>query len=444
MILHDAMPLLTTLHIDNSSQMNLKVTSRFRDIKEIHINSLLDIENDDDGYPDTNIDLESKIRLVPFLSRFDNLERVLFWGKDVDGNIKAAAKCYYWEGDEGYPNDGAREKFMSVLDSISGAYNCGALPNHLKLSGLCCPDCTSRPNNNCEVCIRACKSFPLESVAEFECRGSSASNGRAGRPYGLDVCIERATLESIVESRPGGSVLLHSEDRLLRLLGSGRRYVISPDEESKVYIVKYEQEELDEIKRVIEYAGLNVKKLSMESTSNSILKSFTGYNNGSIPPREQRYVSDISLDYLRNQIGLQIDKTEIERPLDDLMKHIHQFVWILMQGHEPDDEYTAYYHSDIEIDSLKVVRHYLEGNKPSIQQVIEIIPCLVNFISSRNDSNESQNEKALEAAHSLMNILVKGTDDDRKKITDAEVIPLLVNVRLYKRLHCRGCITIVS
>ena len=34
------MPLLSKISIDRSSQMNLVVASRFRDIKEIHINSL--------------------------------------------------------------------------------------------------------------------------------------------------------------------------------------------------------------------------------------------------------------------------------------------------------------------------------------------------------------------------------------------------------------------
>lgn len=46
-LLHDAMPLLKTLRIDKPEQINLTVASRFRDIKEIHINSLFTSETHD-------------------------------------------------------------------------------------------------------------------------------------------------------------------------------------------------------------------------------------------------------------------------------------------------------------------------------------------------------------------------------------------------------------
>ena len=55
--------------------------------------------------------------------------------------------------------------------------------------------------------------------------------------YGLDVCLERAQIESIIESRQGGHELLRSEDRLLRLLGSGKQYKFSSDESSSLYMV---------------------------------------------------------------------------------------------------------------------------------------------------------------------------------------------------------------
>ena len=78
-ILHDAIPLLTTIHIDKSPQMNLVVASRFRDIKEIHINSLFELtiedEGTDDEYKDMSIDFDTKTSLVPFLAKFDSLER---------------------------------------------------------------------------------------------------------------------------------------------------------------------------------------------------------------------------------------------------------------------------------------------------------------------------------------------------------------------------------
>ena len=92
----NAMPLLTKLRIDKSSQMNLAVASRFRDITEIHINSLLKI-NVEDEITDMYIDNESKMRVVPFLTRFDKLERVVFGGKNnetgEDMEDFSAAEC---------------------------------------------------------------------------------------------------------------------------------------------------------------------------------------------------------------------------------------------------------------------------------------------------------------------------------------------------------------
>ena len=43
-MLHDALPLLRKICIDKSSQMNLAVASRFRDIREIHISCLFELE----------------------------------------------------------------------------------------------------------------------------------------------------------------------------------------------------------------------------------------------------------------------------------------------------------------------------------------------------------------------------------------------------------------
>ena len=74
-LLHDAMPLLKTLRIDKPEQINLTVASRFRDIKEIHINSLFTVETHDVGTEDertnVDIDLESSVRIVHYLSRFN-------------------------------------------------------------------------------------------------------------------------------------------------------------------------------------------------------------------------------------------------------------------------------------------------------------------------------------------------------------------------------------
>ena len=219
-MLHETLPLLTKLCIDKSSELHLTVAARFRDIREIQINSLLIASVVDEWKRTVSVDLETKVRLLPFLLRFEKLEIAHFGGKDETGNDieRFTPACdYFSDGDEGYPNEGPRERMLSLIDLLSGAFRCGALPKHLMISGLCCPDSTNRRSSDCEVCLRACDSFPLESVLRFECHGLSYGNACSGRSYGLDTCLERDQLGSIIESR-GGHDLLRSEERLLRLM----------------------------------------------------------------------------------------------------------------------------------------------------------------------------------------------------------------------------------
>jgi len=412
--------------MDKSSQLNLAVTSRFRDIREIHINSLYNLELDDEGGTDVWIDMNTKIRLVPFLTRFVDLDRVVFWGRDDEGNYKSMADSYFFEGEEGYPNEGPRDSLKAFLDMISGAFDCNALRKDLKISGLVCPDASNSHGyrgNDCKTCVRACNSFPLQLVAEFECRGSSSSNGRAGRLFGLDVCLEKSKLESIIESRTGGRKLLRSKERLLRLLGSGRRHEITSDEEERtLYIVKYQQEELDEIKRVIEYANLNMKRLDSTTVTEAIRSSFLGYGS-SLPLKNQCILSDESLQYVKKTIGLPIDNEVFYRSLEDLMVHTQQLVWALNQSDAELNEgangevLTRY--SDISLDCLKLLRRFseVENNLP-IQQISNVIHCLVPWLK-----NGVADDLKLEAAHTLKNVLTKGTDENRQTIIDATAIP---------------------
>ena len=96
---------------------------------------------------------------------------------------------------------------LSFLDMISGAFRCGVLSKQIVISGLCCPDLNDQRGapGPCETCVKACNSFPLKSVVTFECEGSSIKSARLGRLCSLDVCLERARIESIIESRPDGA-----------------------------------------------------------------------------------------------------------------------------------------------------------------------------------------------------------------------------------------------
>ena len=207
-LLHEAMPSLKTLHIDKACQINLTVASRFRGIKVVNVNSLFTLQIHDEGTEDEatsiNIDMETKISIVPFLSQFHSLEYVHF-GDNIGFKIDGG---YFWEEGGGYPDVGSRESMLSFHDLLSGAFKSGALSKNLKVSGLCCPDAADHHglrSSNCESCLRACKRFPLDVVASFDCEGSSIDV--PGKRHVLDVCLRRAQIESIIESRPNGHEL---------------------------------------------------------------------------------------------------------------------------------------------------------------------------------------------------------------------------------------------
>ena len=147
MILRNAVPLLKTLHIDRPTQMNLVIANRFRDVTEIHINCLLKVTIVDDlpdepAFNDVDLDNESRIRVIPFLSRFDKLERLIFGGQGEDGEaVKrfSIAEGLFWEEGNRYPDEAAVDKMLAFVDCICSAFLCGALPKKLKVMGLCCP-----------------------------------------------------------------------------------------------------------------------------------------------------------------------------------------------------------------------------------------------------------------------------------------------------------------
>ena len=114
---------------------------------------------------------------------------------------------------------------------------------------------------------RACRCFPLNQVITFNNKGSSESDGtpfNLKRMHCLDVCLSVSEIESIVESRPGGKALLQSNARFLHLVGRGSCYEIRSDDGTPLYIVRYNEMEKKELRRVIEYAQLDVKGISRE------------------------------------------------------------------------------------------------------------------------------------------------------------------------------------
>lgn len=435
-LLHETMPLLTLLRIDKASQMHLGVATRFRDVTEIHIHSLMKevlIEIDIDGgeIKDVVVDLETRIKSIPFISRFlPTLERVHFGGKnqngrDVEGFVPADA--YFFEGDDIYPHDGPWESMKAFIDMISGAFCVGAFPRHLNISGLACPNIVNSIGRDCTTCQRACKSFPLESVVAFESKGSSSSSARSGRPYGLDVCLPVAEIESIIENRAGGKELLRSDARLLRLLGSGRRWELKPDDNSgrALLIVKYTQTQLDEIKRVIQYAELDVKKLSPQKVHEAVSNSFLG--GRSLPQNSQCHLSDESLLYLKDEVGLFIDtsRSRLVVSSSDICPYLKPIVNILVKFYDEGSiSPFRFRHTAIVGDCFKLLRRLLEFESDiAMEGVNDAIPGLAKALDLQTNK-----ENQIEAASALGIIFAKGTEEQRKQVVDAGVIPKFTRI----------------
>ena len=436
-MLHETMPLLTKIEINKAAQMNLAVASRFRDVTDIHINSLLLRQVYEEGswdeFSEIYFNLESRIRVLPFLFCFvKTLERVHFGAKDQLGNVielfSPANEYFCEDSDEGYPYEAARDIMMAFIDSLSGAFICGALPQHLQISGLCCPNNSNYSDfsGQCGTCQRACKSFPLKSVASsFHCRGSSSENARSGRAFGLDVCLPIAQVESIIETRTGGRELLLSDERLFKLLESGRRWEIGDDNNGKLVIVKYKKTQLDEMKRVITYVGLDVKKLPTERLQEAILKSFE--KDSILPPKMLRYLSEQTLLCLKDDVDLCIDTAEIcGSATSEFLPSLKCVVNVLVQYYDEEAphnniEFRCFEYADILDDCFTLFRRFLELDKgaPNKDDTNNLVPCLVKAL---NDTNR------LEAVSSLRLIYANGSDEQRQMIINAGVISKFVRL----------------
>ena len=100
MFLNDAMPLITTLNIDHSVEMSALLTTRYRDVCDINLFSLLkgrlvDLwigDEDDDPIELLSVDYDSVLQVIPFLSRFPGLQKVFLGGRKIDGSI--VSFCY--------------------------------------------------------------------------------------------------------------------------------------------------------------------------------------------------------------------------------------------------------------------------------------------------------------------------------------------------------------
>ena len=260
---------------------------------------------------------DAVIRVVPFLSAFPNLQRVFFGGRWIDGEIATFSA----HGSHGMIRNEYEEESSNIhtlMDNISGSFqSAGGLLKSVQVMGLRCPHSVKNGNDDneseCKVCIRACKSFPLDQVINFDNEGSSDGfEGlfRCKKTHCLDVCLSRSVIESIVEERPGGRDILRSNARLLHLLGKGSMSEIRSDDGESLFIVRYTVKEKAELKRVIEYAELDAKNICGEDVTKAIWCSFTKGDGRKVPPKSQCYLSRSSLKLLIDEMGLPIGKED--------------------------------------------------------------------------------------------------------------------------------------
>ena len=288
MILRDAMPLVTSLHIEKSSQLN-GLSARFRDVQVLNILSLVNVR---EGHGDSmKVNQRTAMSAVTFMSNFRKLGRVFLGGRDRDGDLVG-----FHDPNHSYNNED-EQLIRNLMDQISYAFQSNFLSKNLCVQGLRCPKSLgSGPLeiSHCTSCQLACKTWPIQHVINFSNKGSSRvtkERSECIKPNRLDVCLTNAQIESLADARPGGNDLLHSESRLLFLLGRGYRSELLSDDGTPFYIIEFCKEDFEEMKRIIDTAKLDVKQLSREDVTNAIMRSFTKDGDGQIPPKSRCHLA---------------------------------------------------------------------------------------------------------------------------------------------------------
>ena len=322
-MLHEAMPLVTMLHINNSSQLYAgNIANRYRDVRDIYIYSLLKFPDDDDGISIENVDCvddDTATRVVPFLCHFPKLERVFVGGLHphngrvvTNGSIRGRDSIFDTH------TTGDTELISNLINAFSGAFKAGALNDKLWVLGLKCPQSTHHFNlfrddmNQCKTCINACMSFPLDAVVNhFECEGSSSYGTWLGDESlnGFDACLTIDQIEDIIINKRGGRELLYGKSRILALLGNGTRLIVVTDDDEELYVVQYNEVEMGRISRFIEKSNININTLSSNEVTEAIKCSFAADERDMIPPKPQCYLAEDSFSQLKD-LGLPIDETD--------------------------------------------------------------------------------------------------------------------------------------
>jgi len=374
-MLHDALPLVTKLHIEKASQLRTGIVLRhLRDVRSVTIYNLFRTYSNSISHATLiEIDKDIATKSVSFISkRLTHLESVSFWGADGD------SLCSFHPGGWKFDWGGC---IYSLLDALSGAFDCRSLPHNLQIIGLSCPKRIIGSTIDCAYCNKVCKMFPLELVGE------------------IDLCLPFTTCNEIIESREGGRDYLHSETRLMQLLGRCRVTETFDD----FSIIEYQDNVQNEMESFIELSEVDVTKLNPQDVTKAIRKQYP--NNISI------FFSEESFDCLKS-IGIPINNDLLDpnaarvENLARMVKHIVEETDVICNR------------------SLNQLSTLLGKQKKQIQRVVEsgVLQKLVELLQ-REDDHELQF-----ASTDILANLASGTSEHVEEIVKLGAIPPLVHL----------------
>jgi len=333
-----ALPLVTTLHIENASHLRKGIVSNhLHDVRSVSIYNLFSLPIT--GDIELNEDIATKSIQFIIASKFPHLESVAFWGKSED-------RLHSLNMSFTSIHNNQRGCIYSVLESLSEAFHCGSLPHNLQINGLRCPRKTG--NTNCTACKRICGRFALERIGD------------------IDLCLPFATSNDIIISRQGGKDYLHSETRLLQLLGKGRMKSFRND----FCIIEYESKVQGELKRFVESTQFDVTKLNQQDVVVKAIKK-------QYPKNISIYLNEESFDHLKTTIGLPISD-ELLDPMAVRVENLERMVYHIMEETSLLEE------------SMNQMSSLLQQQDPPIQRAFEsgvLLPKLIEFLSRDNDSD---------------------------------------------------------
>jgi hypothetical protein len=200
--------------------------------------------------------------------------------------------------------------------------------------------------------------------------------------------------ERILAARPGGHELLHSKFRLFNLLGKGRREIIQ-DKNDLLCIASYTEEQLSEIKRVVNYANINAFDLDPREMTQCMVKSLRSEMFFPTPSSFTYCLLSVKArDELNADLGLTFDYEDVG--------HSSSFLKFLVNG---IDDHT--YDDKMEEECLSFLHRLVSIQNPPIREIVEsnAVPYMIELIEKRSDESFSK----LKSAQIIAKLIAEGS-----------------------------------